>query len=60
MNIGIQLIRLYRLSVWDAQGRQYLPVMAYNRTEITHYAPALDALDAFWDDQVQFTLTGVV
>lgn len=59
MNIGLALIRLYRLSVWDAQGRQYLPVFRGDWT-VTRYAPAVEALDYFWERQVQFTLQGVL
>ncbi len=37
---------MYRLSVWDAQGRQYMPVYGYDG-EIVAYAPANDAI-AIW------------
>ncbi len=39
-----RLIQMYRMSVWDSKGRQYLPVYGYDG-QITNYAPAREALE---------------
>ena len=35
---------MYRLSVWDSKGRQYLPVWDYEWQDVTTYIPAEDAI----------------
>ncbi len=43
----VRLVQMYRMSVWDALGRQYLPVYGYDG-QITNYAPAREALK-YWE-----------
>lgn len=38
------MIRMYRLSVWDANGKQYLPVFDYEWRDATTYMPAEQAI----------------
>ena len=37
------LIRMFKMAVWDNQGRQYLPVFNFDWKHVLHYAPAEDA-----------------
>lgn len=35
---------MYRLAVWDSEGRQYLPVWDYEWRHVTNYVPAEEAI----------------
>ena len=42
--LGEMLERMYRLSVWDEKGRQFLPVFDYEWRDVTGYARAETAI----------------
>lgn len=41
-----QHIRLFALAVWDAEGKQYLPLFGYDG-QVEAYAPAYKAINIF-------------
>lgn len=43
------LDRLYRMAVWDVEGRMYMPVQGYDG-EWAAYRPAREALAIFYED----------
>ena len=40
------LERMYRLAVWDAKGRMYMPIFDYDFNNVEVYAPADEAINA--------------
>lgn len=38
------LERMYRLSVWTNEGKQYLPIFDYEWRDVTSYVPAEEAI----------------
>lgn len=42
--LSAMLIRMYSMSVWDNQGRQYLPVFDYEWRDIMGYTRADEAI----------------
>ena len=51
------LTRMYSLSVWDAVGRQYLPVFDYDWRNVSHYECAKTAIQTNWDNYFSETNT---
>lgn len=43
-NFADMLTYMYSISVWDNEGRQYLPVFDYEWKQVTNYAPAREAI----------------
>ncbi len=47
------LIRMYSLSVWDREGRQYMPVFDYGWQHVSHYERARQAIETNWNNWLQ-------
>lgn len=43
------LNKMYKMAVWDNEGRQYLPVQDYDG-QISHYARATEAIEVWLHD----------
>ena len=43
-SLPAMLERMYKLSVWTGEGKQYLPVFDYEWRDITNYLPAKEAI----------------
>ena len=44
-----QLLLMYKLAVWDNNGRMYMPLFGYDN-QVEAYAPARSALNIFFDN----------